>query len=80
MEYFGSSKGQGQRWWENYILGYTYVGKTGRKLGLRMKEHWKEVDSFTAYMQTRASQARDSSVTYKSAITDHAVEENHVVD
>ena len=58
----------------------SYIGKTGRKLGLRIKEHWKEVDSFTACMQTRASQARDSSVTYKSAITDHAVEQNHVID
>ena len=29
---------------------------------------------------TRASMARESSVTHKSAITDHAVEENHVID
>ena len=28
--------------------------------------------------QTRASRARESSVTHKSAITDHVVEENHV--
>jgi len=40
----------------------------------------KEVDSFTAGTQTRASRARESSVTHKSAITDHAVEENHVID
>jgi len=60
----------------------SYVGETGRKLGLRMKEHRKEVDSFTAGTQTRASQVRDSSVTHnhKSAITDHAVEQNHVID
>jgi len=38
------------------------------------------VDSFTAGTQTRASRARKSSVTHKSAITDHAVEENHVID
>jgi len=38
------------------------------------------VDSFTAGTQSRASRARESSVTHKSAITDHAVEENHVVD
>ena len=50
------------------------------KLGLRMKEHRKEVDSFTAGTQTRASRARESSITHKSAITDHAVEENHVID
>ena len=58
----------------------SYVGKTGRKLGLRMKEQRKEVDSVTAGTQTRASRARDSSVTHKSALTDHAVEQNHVID
>ena len=50
------------------------------KLGLRMKNHRKEVDSFTAGTQTRASRTRESSITHKSAITDHAVEENHVID
>ena len=35
---------------------------------------------FTTRRCTRASRARDSSVTHKSAITDHAVEENHVID
>jgi len=39
-----------------------------------------EADSFMAGTQTRASRARKSSVTHKSAITDHAVEENHVID
>jgi len=61
----------------------SYVGETGRKFGLRIKEHKKEVDSFTAGTQTRAFKARKSSVTHKSAITDHAVdgmEENHVLD
>jgi len=58
----------------------SYVGETGRKLGLRIKEHNKEVDSFTAGTQTRAFTARESRVTHKSAITDHAVEENHVID
>jgi len=57
----------------------SYIGETGRKFGLRIKEHKKEVDSFTAGTQARASRARESSVTHKSAITDHAVEENHVI-
>ena len=43
-------------------------------------EHKKEVDSFTAGTQTRASRARESSVTHKSAITDDVVEENNVID
>ena len=50
------------------------------KLGLRMKEHRKEVDSFTAGTHNRTSRARESSITHKSAIIDHAVEENHVID
>ena len=58
----------------------SYVGETGRKFGLRIKKHKKEVDSFIAGTQTRDSRARESSVTHKSAITDHAVEENHVID
>ena len=64
--------------WKNCPSSYN--GETGRKLGLRMKEHWKEVDSLTTGTQTRASRARESSITHKSAITDHAVEENHVID
>ena len=36
--------------------------------------------TFTAGTQIRASRARESSVTHKSAITDHAVEENNVID
>ena len=47
---------------------------------MRIKEHKKEMDSVTAGTQTQASRARESSVTHKSAITDHAVEENHVID
>ena len=58
----------------------SYVGETGRKFGLRIKEHKKKVDSFTTGTQTRASMARESSVTHKWAITDHAVEKNHVID
>ena len=38
------------------------------------------MDSFTAGTQTRASRARESSVTHKSAITDYAMEENYVID
>jgi len=38
------------------------------------------MDSFTAGTQTRASMLSESSVTYMSATTNHAVEENHVID
>ena len=58
----------------------SYIAETGRGFGLRIKEHKKKVDSFTAGTQTQASRARESNVTHKSAITDHAMEENHVID
>ena len=51
-----------------------------QEFGPRIKKHKKKVDFFTAGTQTRASGPRESSVTHKSAITDHAVEENHVTD
>jgi len=65
---------------KNCSCSSSHIGETGRKFGLRIKEHKKEVDSFTAGRQTRASRARERSVTHKLAITDHAVEENHVID
>ena len=43
----------------------SYVGETGRKFGLRIKEHKKEVDTLTAGTQTRASRAKERSVTHK---------------
>ena len=59
----------------------SYIRETGRKLGLRMKEHRKQLDSFTADTQSRAPpRAMESNIIHKSAITDYAVEENHVVD
>jgi len=62
------------------ILITSWLFTVQRKFGLTIKEHKKQVDLFTAGTQTRASRARESSVTHKSAITDHAVEENHVID
>ena len=37
----------------------SYVGEIGRKFSLRINEHKKEVDSFTAGTQTRASSAME---------------------
>jgi len=62
------------------FLPVSYIGERGRKFGLRIKEHKKAVDSFTAGTQTRASRAKESGVTHKSAIADHVVEQNHVID
>jgi len=57
----------------------SYVGETGRKFGLRIKEHKEEVDSFTAGTQTRASRARESSVTHKSIVMRARGESTHAV-
>jgi len=48
--------------WKNCSSSYTE--ETGRKFVLRIKERNKEVDSFTAGTHTRASRARESSVTH----------------
>jgi len=45
-----------------------------------IREHRREVNSFTAGAQTRASRAKESSLTHKLAIADHAVEESRVID
>ena len=37
----------------------SYIGETGRKFGLRIKKHKKEVDSFTDGIQSRASIGRE---------------------
>jgi len=56
-----------------------YVGETGRSLGVRIKEHCKEMDSITGIF-TRAEKTRAASVCNKSAITGHVCRENHVID
>ena len=56
-----------------------YVRKTGRPLGVRIKEDRKEVDSITGIF-TRAEMTRAASVCNKSAITDHVCNKNHVID
>ena len=41
---------------------------------------WYTDPSLQSKGQTRASRARESSVTHKSAIAEHIVEEKHVID
>ena len=66
--------------WRDSFSWYNTINNVETSYFTQLKEHKKEVDSFTAGTQTRASRARESSVTHKSAITDHAMEENHVID
>ena len=58
----------------------SYVGETGRSLGLRMEEHRKEAEKSESRPYTRSSKSLAATEIHKSAITDHVVTENHVMD
>ena len=56
-----------------------YIGETGRKFGTRLSEHKTEVDKVSKSVVTRAARKESLSAVHKSAVTDHVVEENHVI-
>jgi len=58
----------------------TYVGETGRKLGVRLQEHRTEVEFKTKWAFTRSQRSSTSAEYNKSALTDHALQENHVIN
>ena len=58
----------------------SYVGETGRSLGLRMEEHRKEAENSESRPYTRSSKSSAVSEIHKSAITDHVATDNHVMD
>ena len=61
---------------------YTYVGETGRKFSLRLKEHKKEAERLASKSKNFTRQARKQSLgeQSKSAIADQALQYNHVID
>ena len=57
-----------------------YIGETGRKFGTRLKEHKTEVESITSKLFTRNQRASSLSEQNKSALTDHASHDNHMIN
>ena len=59
----------------------TYIGETGRKFTTRLEEHKRETSKVVKQQPAYTRQARKQSITElsKSAIADHAVQENHVI-
>jgi len=57
-----------------------YIGETGKKFGTRLKEYKIEVGSITSKPFTRNQRASSLSEQNKSALTDHASYDNHVIN
>ncbi|XP_072048491.1 uncharacterized protein [Amphiura filiformis] len=58
----------------------SYIGETGRKFGKRLDEHTTEAGKIGDNIKTRSTRKASQSVVHKPAITDHVVENNHVID
>ena len=59
---------------------HCYIGETGRKFGTRLKEHRREVEIHGQRVFTRSEKIKAEVEEHKSAITNHAVRNNHVID
>ena len=57
-----------------------YIGETGRKFGTRLKEHEKDVENNKKGQFTRTKRKESLQELNKSAITDHANQNNHEID
>ena len=55
----------------------SYIGETGRKFG---EEHRVEAEKLSTGIKTRATRKSSQSVVYKSAILDHVVDNNQLID
>ena len=58
----------------------SYVGETGRLSGTRKKEHRDEAKKKTVTKYTRAARKDSESIVFDSAVAEHAVLQNHIID
>jgi len=58
----------------------TYIGETGRKFVVRLQEYRTEVESKTGRTFTRSLRGSSLTEHNKSTLTDHATQENHVIN
>ncbi len=60
----------------------TYIGETGRKFETRLNEHKKTTDKLVKSKGTftRTTRKQSASEQSKSAVADHAVRQNHVIN
>ena len=58
----------------------TYIGETGRRFGTRRKEYQTETQKMTGQKFTRATRKASQSTELKSAIAEHSLKDNHIIN
>jgi len=58
----------------------TYIEETGRAFGVQLQKHRQEVTQCDVRAYTRSTSKSAATKQNKSAVTDHAISLNHVID
>ena len=57
-----------------------YIGETGRRYGVREKEHIKDAKQLEGVNYTRANKRESQTEHHQSALTDHVVVNNRTIN